>query len=116
AGWRSRERGYRHVYWDAGTMLSQLLAAADSAGIAARLHTRFPDAGVGELLGADGVHEWPVAVVGLGGGAPAAVVARGDAAPALGAPGPPAMGEVDAAPIEFPLVTAAQRAGELDTL
>src|SRR5215207_2860448 len=64
-GWRYRERGYRHVYWDAGTMLSQLLAAADSAGIDARLHTRFPDAVVGALVGADRMHEWPVAVVAL---------------------------------------------------
>jgi hypothetical protein len=39
-GWRYRERGYRHVYWDAGTMLSQLLAAAESSGIDARLYTR----------------------------------------------------------------------------
>ena len=31
-GWRYRERGYRHIYWDAGTMLGQLLAVADSAG------------------------------------------------------------------------------------
>ena len=31
-GWKYRERGYRHVYWDAGTALSQLLAAASSAG------------------------------------------------------------------------------------
>ncbi len=45
-GWRYRERGYRHVYWDAGTMLSQLLALADSAGLAPRLYTRFPDAAV----------------------------------------------------------------------
>jgi hypothetical protein len=104
-GWRYRERGYRHVYWDAGTMLSQLLAAADSAGIDARLHTRFPDAVVGALVGADRVHEWPVAVVALG-----------DGAPALEASSPAATGEVDAAPLEFPLVTAAQRAGELDTL
>jgi nitroreductase len=102
-GWRYRERGYRHVYWDAGTMLSQLFAAADSAGIAARLHTRFPDAAVGELVGTDGVHEWPVAVVKLG-----------DGEPALEATGPAAPGEVDAAPREFPLVTAAQRAGDLD--
>jgi hypothetical protein len=36
-GWRYRERGYRHTYWDSGTMLSQLLAAADSAGLAASL-------------------------------------------------------------------------------
>jgi hypothetical protein len=104
-GWRYRERGYRHVYWDAGTMLAQLLAAADSAGITAGLFTRFPDAAVGELVGADGVHEWPVAVVALGAGSPA-----------LGATGPAAGGDVDSAPLEFPLVTAAQRAGDREAL
>jgi hypothetical protein len=104
-GWRYRERGYRHVYWDAGTMLAQLLAVADSAGIPARLHSRFPDAAVAALVGADRVHEWPVAVVALG-----------DGAPALDATGTAAVGDVDAAPVEFPLVTAAQRAGECDML
>jgi nitroreductase family protein len=104
-GWRYRERGYRHVYWDAGTMLSQLLAVADSAGLGPQLFTRFPDAVVASLVGADRVHEWPVAVVALG-----------DGVPALEPKGPPATGEVDAAPLEFPLETAAQRAGEQDTL
>jgi hypothetical protein len=104
-GWRYRERGYRHVYWDAGTMLSQLLATADSAGITARMHTRFPDGAVAALVGADGAHEWPVAVVALG-----------DRAPALEAEGPSVAGEVDAAPLEFPIVTQAQRAGERDAL
>ncbi len=104
-GWRYRERGFRHVYWDAGTMLAQLLAVADSAGHAARLYTRFPDAAVAAVVGADRVHEWPVAVV-----------AFGDGAPALEATGDVAAGEVDAAPLEFPLVTDAQRAGELDVL
>ncbi len=104
-GWRYRERGFRHVYWDAGTMLAQLLAVADSAGHAARLHTRFPDAAVAALVGADRVHEWPVAVVALG-----------DGTPALEATGDAVAGEVDAAPLEFPLVTDAQRAGELDVL
>jgi SagB-type dehydrogenase family enzyme len=104
-GWRYRERGYRHVYWDAGTMLSQLIAAGDSAGFGPRLYTRFLDAAVAELVGADGVHEWPVAVVSLG-----------DGAPAIEASGPTVAGEVDAAPLEFPLVTAAQRAGERDAL
>ena len=70
-GWRYAERGYRHVYWDAGTMLAQLLALADSAGLAAGLHTRFPDAQVAALTGADRVHEFPVAVVSLGEPAPA---------------------------------------------
>lgn len=104
-GWRYRERGYRHVYWDAGTMLAQLLAAADSAGLGPALYTRFPDAAVAALVGADGVHEWPVAVVALGGGAPA-----------LEATGAAAEGGVDAAPREFPLATAAQRAGDADAL
>jgi hypothetical protein len=103
-GWKYRERGYRHVYWDAGTMLAQVLAVADSAGLTPSLYTRFPDASVAALVGADGVHEWPVAVVALGADAPA-----------LEATGQAAAGEVDAAPIEFPLVTAAQRAGDQDT-
>jgi hypothetical protein len=104
-GWRYRERGFRHVYWDAGTMLAQLLAVADSAGLTARPNGRFPDAAVAELVGADGVHEWPVAVVALG-----------DDAPALAATGSAVAGDVDAAPVEFPLVTSAQRAGERDTI
>jgi hypothetical protein len=104
-GWKYRERGFRHIYWDAGTMLAQLLAVADSAGLTARLHTRFPDSALEELVGADGVHEWSVAVVALGEGAPA-----------LEATGSAAAGDIDAAPVEFPLVTAAQRAGDRDTL
>jgi hypothetical protein len=104
-GWRYRERGYRHVYWDAGTMLAQLLALADSAGVTARLHSRFPDEAVAALVGANGVHEFPLAVVVLG-----------DGAPALDATGPAVRGEIDAEPVEFPLVTAEQRAGERDRL
>jgi nitroreductase family protein len=104
-GWRYRERGYRHTYWDAGTMLSQLLAAADSAGLTASLYSRFPDRAVTELVGADGVDEWPVAVVSLG-----------DDAPALEAAGPATAGVVDADPVEFPLATEAQRAGDLEAL
>jgi nitroreductase len=102
-GWKYAERGWRHVHWDAGTMLSQLLAAADSAGLEPRLRTVFPDAEVSKLVGADGVHELPVALVSLGAGTPA-IRATGDAAP----------GELT--PLQFPLVTAARRAGDRDTL
>ncbi|MGC1183985.1 MAG: hypothetical protein WBA31_02385 [Candidatus Dormiibacterota bacterium] len=104
-GWRYRERGYRHLYWDAGTMLSQVLAVADSAGLDAELYSSFPDKAVASLVGADCVHEIPLAVVGLGEGAPA-----------LQATGAALSGEVDAAPLEFPLITSAQRAGERETL
>src|SRR3954454_4349859 len=104
-GWRYRERGYRHIYWDAGTMLAQLLAVAESGGLQPRLYSRFPDDQVTALIGADGVHEWPVAVITLGGGAPA-LTPSGDAV----------SGPVDSDPVEFPLVTAAQRAGDLHRL
>ena len=104
-GWRYRERGYRHVYWDAGTMLSQLLALAESAGLGPQLSIRFPDATVTSLVGADGVDEWPVAIVSFG-----------TDAPAIDGTGPAVAGEIDVAPMEFPLETAAQRAGDSDAL
>jgi hypothetical protein len=62
-GWRYGERGWRHLYWDAGTLLSQLSAAAESAGVAVQLRSLFPDAAVRDLVGADGVHEYPGLVV-----------------------------------------------------
>jgi hypothetical protein len=101
-GWKYRERGYRHLYWDAGALLAQLLALASSAGLEASLISRFPDATVDSLVGADGVHEFALAVVSLGSaGAP------------LAPSGEAVRGAVDSAPLEFPLVTAAQRAGGL---
>jgi hypothetical protein len=104
-GWRYRERGFRHIYWDAGTMLAQTLVLADSAGVPARLLTTFPDAEVAALVGADRVREFPVAVVALG---------PGD--PALHPTGDAMAGHHDPDGLEFPLVTAAQRAGERDAL
>jgi SagB-type dehydrogenase family enzyme len=104
-GWRYAERGWRHIHWDAGTALSQALALADSAGLRPRLWTTFPDAAIAGLVGADGTHELPVALVALGEGAPA-IEPGGEAA----------AGAVDAAPREFPLVTAAHRAGDAAAL
>jgi len=103
-GWRYAERGYRHLYWDSGTMLSQLLALAATAGLRPELFTRFPDARVAELVGADGVHEFPLELVALGG------------EPATDAGGPAERGEIDDEPQEYPLITATQRAGDLDEL
>lgn len=64
--WKYGERGYRHLYWDAGTMLANLLALADSAGIDARIETGFVDAQVNELLGVDGTHEASLALLAVG--------------------------------------------------
>jgi SagB-type dehydrogenase family enzyme len=102
-GWRYVERGWRHLYWDAGTLLSQLWAAAASTGATPRLRSLFPDAVVRQLVGADGVHEYPLALLSLG-----------DGEPAIGPTGPAATGELP--PVELPLCTAAQRAGERDVL
>lgn len=104
-GWRYSERGYRHLYWDGGTMLAQMLALADSAGIPTQLRTTFPDVALTELVGADGRHEFPLFLVSLGSGAPA-----------IGASGPAAAGTIDDEPLEFPLVTLTQRAGDGDRL
>lgn len=102
-GWRYAERGWRHLYWDAGTLLSQLSAAAASAGLAPQLRSLFPDAALRELVGADGVHEYPVALLSLG-----------DGEPAIGPTGKAVRGELP--PVELPLCTAAQRAGERDEI
>lgn len=104
-GWRYAERGFRHIYWDAGTMLGQTLPLADSAGLDPRLWSRFPDTDVSRLVGADGVQEFPVALVALGDGRPA-IQPQGEAA----------NGAVDPAAVEFPLVTHAQHAGDTDEL
>lgn len=102
-GWQYAERGWRHMYWDAGALLSQLSAAAASAGLGPRLRSLFPDATVRELVGADAVHEHPLALLSLGGGVPA-----------IGPAGQAAAGELP--PVELPLCTAAQRAGERGAL
>jgi SagB-type dehydrogenase family enzyme len=104
-GWRYAERGFRHIFWDAGTMLAQLRAAARSAGVPERLHLRFPDGDVTALVGADGVQEFPVALVTLD-----------EDAPATRAGGEATGGAVDDDPLEFPLVTAALRAGDVRDL
>jgi SagB-type dehydrogenase family enzyme len=95
-GWRYSERGYRHIYWDGGTLLAHQLALA---GPDAALRTAFPDAQVSRLVGADGVHEFPIALLSLGPGTPAI-------APA----GPAATGTIDVTPLEFPLVTRTHQA------
>lgn len=103
--WRYAERGFRHIYWDAGSMLAQTLVLADSARLGPRLWTRFADAKIARLVGADGVQEFPVALVGLGPGEPA-IQPLGDAA----------RGSIGELPVEFSLITLAQRAGDEEHL
>jgi SagB-type dehydrogenase family enzyme len=74
--WKYGERGYRHLYWDAGTMLANVLALAGSAGLGPRLFTGFVDGAVNALIGVDGEHEAALALLALGRGARAGTVPR----------------------------------------
>jgi SagB-type dehydrogenase family enzyme len=106
--WKYGERGWRHLYWDAGTLLANLAAAAAGAGLRTRVRTVFADADVARLVGVDGVDEFPLAVVEVG----PAVPADGDA------PEPTLLNlatePVSPRPVTFPLITEAQRAGALE--
>ncbi|MBV9195787.1 MAG: hypothetical protein JO168_16735 [Solirubrobacterales bacterium] len=105
-GWRYAERGFRHLYWDAGAMLANTIALADDAGLDPHLRTVFPDDAVTELVGADGVQEFPLAILTLS-----------NRAPAIRPGGEAATGAVDRrTPREFPLITKAQHAGDGDRL
>jgi len=67
-GWKYQERGYRHIWWDAGTMLANLLALAAAGDLRPRLYTAFVDGKVNRLLGVDGTHEYALALLALGEG------------------------------------------------
>ena len=64
--WKYQTRGYRHLFWDSGTMLANLFAAGDALGAAPRLVTGFVDSAVNQLLGLDVDHEAALELVGIG--------------------------------------------------
>jgi SagB-type dehydrogenase family enzyme len=66
SAWKYRARAYRYCYWDAGTLLANLLAAAAAEGIAAQVVTSFEDPAIEAMIGVDGDREGVVAIVALG--------------------------------------------------
>jgi SagB-type dehydrogenase family enzyme len=60
--WKYGERGYRHLFWDAGTMLANLLELAPRE---ARILTAFVDDDVNAVLGVDGEDEAALALLQL---------------------------------------------------
>lgn len=73
--WKYRARAYRHTFWDSGTILANLLAAANALGIRAALVTGFADTPVNTLLDVDAEREVTVFLVGLGHDTPVPVAA-----------------------------------------
>ena len=78
--WKYQARTYRHCFWDTGTILANLLAAAAGRAVPTRVVPGFVDAAVNSLLDLDSDHEASLALVPLGrtGASPP------DTAPAVG--------------------------------
>ena len=72
--WKYRARAYRHSFWDTGTILANLLAAATARGLPAHLVLGFVDASVNALLDIETPREVALVLVGLGAGAPPATM------------------------------------------
>ena len=106
-GWKYAERGWRHMYWDVGTMLANGLALVEASGQQATLYLGFVDEELRVLLGLDDVQEHPLAVLRVQGqGAPAPAVTTVEMLNLEST-------AIAPAPVEFPLLTEAQRASDL---
>jgi SagB-type dehydrogenase family enzyme len=105
-GWKYLERGYRHVWWDAGTMLANLLALAAADGLEPRLYAGFVDREVNDLVGADGEHECALALVALAGTVPERELSQKASSSRSGYRDSPRSGKVP----RYPLAEAAHEA------
>ncbi len=70
--WKYQARGYRHLFWDSGTMLANTLAVGDALGLTPRVLTGFVDAEVNHCLGLDPMREAALELVVIGPEGPAA--------------------------------------------
>jgi SagB-type dehydrogenase family enzyme len=107
--WKYQARGYRHFFWDSGTMLANALAVGDALGLAPRVLTGFVDAAVNHLLGLDPEREAALELVPLG--------PEGAPAPPTG-PLPPLGHEVmplSAESVDYPPLREIHRASSLDS-
>ena len=64
--WKYQARAYRHCFWDAGTLLANLLAVAAARTVPARVVAGFVDRAVERLLDLDPGREAAIALVPLG--------------------------------------------------
>ncbi len=64
--WKYRARAYRYCFWDAGTILANLLAATNADSLPAEIITAFEDAPIERLIDVDGEREGIVCMVALG--------------------------------------------------
>jgi SagB-type dehydrogenase family enzyme len=107
--WKYQARGYRHLFWDGGTLLSQLLATARALDLPARLVTGFVDAHVNALLGLDARKEAALVLVPVGPAGPSA------GAPPVVTAVDPEVVPLSAQDVDYPLLRAAYGDSSLDS-
>jgi SagB-type dehydrogenase family enzyme len=110
--WKYEARGYRHLYWDMGMIVTNVLALAASAGQAAEVVAGFADAEVNAVVGVDGRSEMVLAMVPIGFASVDAVPANADPPP-LPSAAPHAVAPLSPRPREYPELGAAHAAGAL---
>ncbi len=108
--WKYRARSYRHAFWDAGTLVANLLGAAAALGIPAQVVLGFVDDVVVRLLDVDAAREAPLVVIALGADAPAAPPAP--PLPSLGLETLP----LSRTEIGYPILAEAHAASSLATI
>ncbi len=64
--WKYRARGYRHLYWDSGMILANLLALSASGGHSSEVVLGFVDHELDTLVGIDGRSEMSICMVPIG--------------------------------------------------
>jgi SagB-type dehydrogenase family enzyme len=107
--WKYQARAYRHLFWDSGTMLANLMTVAGALGLAPCVLTGFVDDAVNRLLGVDPAREAALELVALG----------PETAPAPA--GPPldtvahATLPLSSSEVDYPLVREIQSASSLST-
>ena len=106
--WKYQARGYRHLFWDSGTMLANLLALADALGARPRVLTGFVDADVNRLLGLDADRETALELVALG-------PEGGTAAPVALGPIAHQVMPLSSTEVDYPLLREIGRASSLDS-
>ena len=107
--WKYQARGYRHLFWDSGSMLAQLLAVARAQELPSRLVTGFVDAQVNGLLGLDATREGGLVIAPIG--------AEGPSAPASPVVTPLALEVIplSSREVDYPLLRAAYDDSSLDS-
>lgn len=106
--WKYQARAYRHLFWDSGTMLANLLAAAVALALPASLITGFVDSRVNRLLGLSSEKEGSLELVRVGpGSAPA------PSAPPVEEIAPRTL-PLSSSEVDYPLVRDAYAASSLE--